>query len=310
MKKHLFFVLIVTFFISHTIILRPTYGEIVDRIVAIVDNDCITLSELKDKAKDILRRTGQTGRPLDDTLLAQILPQVIDQHLIKKEIEDRGIKVSKKEVDLALDEILKSNGLTIKELEDILKKQGKDLDAYREEIRTQIEHSRLISSEVRGKIVVTDEEIEAYLKEHPLKDLKKGPIYELQDIFIGFDGQHRTREEAKKEALKILKELKEPQTQNAVMEKFQDIGSFTLSEMAPFLKEHVKHLKKGEISNIIETETGFHILRVKDILSSNEESLNAQKREIRNLLFKKKLNQQFEEWLKELRQKASIRILL
>ncbi len=310
MKKHLFFVLIVTFLISHSIIIRPAYGEIVDRIVAIVDNDCITLSELQDKARDILRRTGQTGRPLDDALLAQLLPQVIDQHLIKKEIEDRGIKVSKKEVDLALDDILKSNGLTIQELEDILKKQGKDLDAYRKEIRTQIEHSRLISSEVRGKIVVTDEEIEAYLKEHPLKDLKKGPIYELQDIFIGFDGQQRTKEEAKREALKILKELKESHAPNAIMEKFQDIGSFTLSEMAPFLKEHVKHLKKGEISNIIETETGFHILRLKDILSSNEESLNAQKREIRNLLFKKKLNQRFEEWLEELRQKASIRILL
>ncbi len=291
-------------------IASTTQARIVDRIVAIINDDCITLSELKERAKALLAQAGHPNQPLDDTVLAQLLPQVIDQYLIQKEVKKRGIKVTDQEIDLTIQDILQQNGVTMEELKEILKKQGKDLDQYRHEIKTQIEHSRLISQEVRGQIVVTDEEIDDYLKKHPVSSSQSGPIYVLQDIFVGFDGSKVSKEEAEKKIHAIYSGLNKPERDETALSQFQDLGSFTLDEMAPFLREHVKGLKKGDISGIISTENGFHIIRVKDLLLSNEDSLKAQRAEIRRKLMKEKLNARFEEWLKELRRNASIRILL
>ena len=300
------------FFIALFYLVSPltSHGKIVDRIVAIVNDDCITLSELKERAKAILAQTGHLNQPLDDTILAQLLPQVIDQYLIQKEVKKRGIKVTDEEIDQTINDILQQNGITMEEFKELLKKKGKDLAQYRQEIKTQIEHSRLISQEVRRQIVVTDEEIDEYLKKHPVIKSQNGPIYVLQDIFVGFKGSTSSKEEAEKKIRAIYDELKGASKSEKALAKFQDLGSFTLDEMAPFLREHVKDLKKGEISDIIATENGFHIIRVKDLLLSNEDSLKAQRAEIRRKLMKEKLNARFEEWLKDLRHNASIRILL
>jgi len=298
--------IIVFFFIS--LAASPSKGKVVDRIVAIVNNECITLSELKAYASDILRRTNQKDRVIDDNLLAQLLPQLIDQRLISQEIKKRGIKVGKREVDMAIQDILTRNRLTMDQLRWMLKSEGKDLKSYRKEIKTQIEHLRLVSSEVRNQIVVTDEEVEAYLKKHPKKDPSKGLVYSIQDIFIGFDDKSMDR----KRALIIAKETLEAirRGDETVSSKFKDMGSFTLSEMAPFVRNHVKNLKKGEVSEVVETDSGFHIFRVKDIFKTKQESLSARKEEIRQKLFQERLDHRFQEWLQGLRQKASIRILL
>ena len=287
----------------------PSGARIVDRIVAIVNDDCITLWELKEKAKEILARTRRPDHPIDQALLAQLLPQVIDQYLIKKEVEKRGIEVSEQEIDLAISDVLNANGITLEELKNMLEREGKGFEAYRDEIRTQIEHSMLISREVRGQIVVTDEEVEEHLKKHKMTQPLNSPVYVIEDLFIGY-GDGISKDEAEARIKAIHDQLKKSGHPDDNRFKFQELGSITLSEMVPFLKEHVQDLKKGEISDIITTTQGFHIVRVKDIIRSDQDSIKAQRAEIRRRLMKEKLNARFKEWLKELRKKASIRILL
>ncbi len=312
-RLFLMFVLLVIFIFSLPFHVR---GEIVDRIVAIVNDDCITLSELKERAREILLRTGQGERSITEPLLAQLLPQVIDQYLIKKEVEARGIQVTDREVEAALKDILSSNQITLDELQYALKKEGKTIEDYKEDLKTQIEHSRLVSSEVRGQIVVTDEEVDNYLKEHPVASVSKGPVYVLEAIDFPFSS-YSSQDEAKKRANEALSLLKGygGGSHNADKTKaeaiaFKELGSFSEGEMAPFLKKHITGLKKGAISDIVKGPSGYHIFKVKDILLSDTDTVLAKKLEIRQRLMKEKLNRRFEEWLQELRNKASIRILL
>jgi len=301
---------------------------IVDRIVATVNGEVITLSELESRAEIFFKAQVARGVDLEQLesrkkeILAQILLQMTDEKIVQKEIRNLGIEVGEDEVDAALERIRRNNHIAEDEFAAQLASEGIVLEEYRKEVKKQIERSRLINAEVRGKIVITDEQIDRYLAEHPPEKTASGPLYLLQHICtIPRDPQDPvSRQEALERARKALGELEQGVSFAEVAGKYSDapsaaeggaLGAFSEKDMADFLKAAVMQLEPGEFSDIIDTPAGWQIFRLEAVEQGGRSGRNtALRNKIRQELYKQQVDKRFGEWLRELRSKSTIRILL
>jgi peptidyl-prolyl cis-trans isomerase SurA len=305
---------------------REVYGAIIDRIVAVVNGDVITLSELEEKSRPVLEKyedgSAAEAEGSRREILAQLLSQLIDEHLVQEEIQKLGIKVDDEEVEATIARICEQNNMTRDELVVRLSSDGVSLDDYKRQLAEQIQRSQLLHAQVQARIVITDEQIEAYMKEHPAAGVTHEATYLLQHICVVPKDLNdpAAREAARAKADSAMQALKKGEAFEAVARRYSDIpsaadggylGAFTLNEMAPFVEEAVKGLKQGEFSGIIDTSLGWQIFRLKDIAEARDSGMGQARREdVRQDLYREHINARFEEWLKELRSKSTIRILL
>ena len=319
-----FFISIFLGFMTSAVTARAV---IVDRIVAVVNGKVITLSELEKRAAPILSRyltpdmTAEQRAEVKQKIYAQILPQMIDDYLVEEEIQKLGIKVTDQEVEDAIDNICRSNGLTRQEFEEKLKKDGVSLEEYKKQIASQIERLQLVNAEVKSKIVITDEMVRDYLRKQKGSTGYQGPFYILEHICVVPQGDSPSDvEAAKKKASEALKALKEGMSFEEAARRYSSqvpvarevrLGVFSLDEMAPYIKETVKKLSPGEYSGVLKTPLGFEILRLAGISNSKEEDVDpATMEEVRRRLYNQEINERFQDWLNKLRSKSTIRILL
>ncbi|MEA1868044.1 MAG: SurA N-terminal domain-containing protein [Thermodesulfobacteriota bacterium] len=318
-----------TFFVVLAVLIfgaYPAYGIIVDRIAATVNGNVITLSELEGWAQPLVKKYTNQEMSKEEIetkrqeIFTQVLPQLIDDRLAKEEANKLGIKIGAREIERALDQICEDNHITRNQLSEKLASEGHTLEEYKKELKQQIERAELINAQVRAKIVITNEQVNEYLKEHPLNNSSNAPLYIMQHICAKFEGDDpESRKEAKRrieEAYNVLEE----ENFNEVARRYSDLpsgqdggylGAFTLKEMAPFVKQTVVNLKPGDFSDIVDTRVGWQIFRLKEIVQSGQTDLDsAQIKEVRKKLYHEQINARFEEWLGELRSKSTIQILL
>ncbi len=323
----LFLTFLSIFFLSLN---QTSFAETIDRIVAIVDDEVITMSELNEKLKPIIEKNLLTkpSKQQMQTLYNQILPQIIDEKIAENEIKKRNIKVGDEDVDFAINNILLQNSLTKEQLAERLGMEGITLDDYKKDIKNQILRSKLINFAVKAKVVVSEEEIDNFIKkENPEKTIEKGEIYILEQIAVIIKDANNPNNiaDCEKKINLAKTELEKGQKFSEVAKNYSDLynenssdkglvaGAFKIEEMSPLIKKEVTHLKVNETTNIIKTNDGFYIFMLKEKTSEDKKisNIDKQKRnEIREHLYKEKLNQTFQDWIKELRSKSSIRILL
>lgn len=325
----LFFIFLSIFFFCSS----NCHAETIDRIVAIVDEEVITLSELNEKIKPIIAKNfnkNPTKQELQ-VLYNQILPQLIDEKIVENEIKKRNLKISDEDVDFAINNILAQNSLTKDQLIEKLKEDGIDFDTYRKEIRNQILRSRLVNFAVKAKVVVSEEEIDNFIKKEMGKEnektTEKGDIYVLGQIAALVKDTNNQKElEMAENKIKIAQsELEKGKSFMEVAKEHSDLydenkadkgiiaGAFLLEEMSPTIRDHVKKMKVNEITPVIKTSSGFFIFTLKDkkAQDKNFSKLDNEKRnQIREYLYREKLNQTFQDWIKDLRSKTTIKILL
>ncbi|OAG27351.1 peptidylprolyl isomerase [Thermodesulfatator autotrophicus] len=287
-------------------------AQIVDRIVAVVNDEVITLSELDEAAtplyqqylKDI--KDPVAKERLREEIRQKVLQQLIDEKLINQEIERRGIEVSSEEIDRFIEHFKRQNGLDDQAFQKFLAEQGLTLEEYRQKVAQQIKRIKLVQSRV-NQIVVTPEEIE---REYQRRYGKVVTRYELAAIII--NGQ-----EAEAKIKKAYQELKAGKDFAEVAAKYSDIpdsgrglGTFSPEELAPEVREVLAKLQPGEVSPPIKVGNSWQIFKLLHIKKEKAKSLAGTKKEIENELRQKKIDQLLQNWQKELREQAYIRILL
>ncbi len=298
-------------------------AKIVDRIAAVVNGEVITLSEVEEKARPVLERLeaqGENVGPLErQRVMTKVLGELIDQTLVEIESKKLGIDVSDEEVELAYSQLLADNGVSEEELKRQLASSGLSLQEYKEQLKLQIKQSRLVQSQVRSKIAVTNDEILQYAKEKGLVTDVKEPLYSLQHICIPY-GKTFSKEEARKRAEAAYDKLRSGAPFEEVAREFSSVpsaheggflGTFTLKEMAPFVKEAIAGLKEGEFTPVMDTPMGWQIFRLKGVSRAKDGGIpKGLAEEIRQKIYRQKINSQLEQWLGRLRQKYTIKILL
>ncbi|MBB5349168.1 SurA N-terminal domain-containing protein [Desulfoprunum benzoelyticum] len=326
-----FFLLILFIFIVST----PHNGaaELVDRVVAVVNDDVITLSELEKEGerfyRDISAKTPATS--LAETLQQareHVLDRIIERRLIAQKAKAGNISVADAEVDAAFEQMLDQSRLSKPEFLARLKAEGLTETAYRENLRDQVLQSKVVNADVRSKVVITDEEILDYYDSRYTTQVSGGGFYLLQIGISWPKGQdapseigEADRNKARKEAEKVLEMARDGEDFKALARKYSslpsaadggDIGLFQLEEMAPSMQQAVKDLKPDEISDIIETPEGYQFFK----LLNNEDGtivvktpLEQVKEEIRSSLYEQRLKKAYDEWLDNLQNEAYIQKL-
>jgi len=182
----------------------------VDRIVAVVNSDVITQFDLDRQAAPYLKRimAQEAGDARKAEITAQVRQQVlsdmIEESLIDQAAKRLGINVTDGEVEGMIQDVMNTRGLTPGELNERIAQEGLSMDTYRKQLRSHFYKMKILNREVKSKIVVTDEEIGAYYREH--QDLYEGrEAARIRQILLivtpGATGQEKEAQRAKAEDL-------------------------------------------------------------------------------------------------------------
>lgn len=147
-------------------------AEIVDRIVAVVNDELITYTMLNEAMKPYEKRIKAQNYPFTKEMeirfkfRERVINQMIDEKITEQEVRKLGIKIGSDEIEAAIERTKSMNSLTDEGLRMALAKEGIEMAAYKKNIRTQLLRTRLIQYEVKSKIIVTKDEIESYFEEN------------------------------------------------------------------------------------------------------------------------------------------------
>lgn len=316
-------------FIVFFALAQTAYGDIVDRVVAVVNEDVITLSEVNEEGKPLFQRVAEQAPASElPEALKQVRQTVIDKLIEKKimlqEAKKADISVSEEEIDRAFELILKRNNTTRQQFRNELAVMGLTEEQYRENLRNQVLSSKLVSYEVRSKVIIPESKIIDYYDTHYTERVGEGGYYILQ-IGIAWDsinnGEEIDKEEARKKAERIrslavagqdFRELAKEYSDLPSAVDGGDIGVLNKDDMSSEMLEIISKTKAGQISPIIATSSGFQFFKV---LSSQEGQIitkvpyESVKDEIYDILYQREIEARFEDWLKEKKDQSYIKIL-
>ncbi|MCK5071477.1 MAG: SurA N-terminal domain-containing protein [Desulfocapsa sp.] len=309
-------------------------AELVDRVVAVVNSDVITMSEVNEEGAGYFKQLSDKAPPaqLEDAMIrarGEILDNLIDKKIIAHEADKQGIKVSDAEVEAAAQQVI-SNNNTTRELFDIqLDQNGMTYESYLDSLRNQILQSKLVNYEVRSKIIITDNMILDYYDTNYTQHISESGYYLMQMGFIwGKAGgssseaaQYADKTDARKRAERVHALVTNGQDFRILAQKFSDLpsaadggdlGVFEKDDMAPYMRDAVLDLQPGSISKIVETPSGFQFFKLLSSQNGNiivQASFESVKEEIRKKLYEEELAKQFEEWVENIKKQAYIKKL-
>jgi peptidyl-prolyl cis-trans isomerase SurA len=288
-------------------------AEVVERILAVVNNEVISKSEVDQMAKAMRSQPG-AKLPSQKDLEKHLLDAMITQKLAIAEAKRRGIGVTEKEVDKAFGDFKKQNNIEDDAtLAKGLAKEGLTIKGLRQQIHDQMLTERLMGIVAAGKAVVTDKEVrDFYDKEFP--KATGGQIH-LKILSMPYPpgATDAQKEEVKKKAELILQENRKGVPWEQLRDKYnvviQDMGLISESDLDPELVQFLGKVKTGETAPI-QTLKGFQLVQVVDRKDSKSLSFEQAAPKIRELLERRDMEKTFKEWIKTQKDKSHIKIMM
>ena len=289
-------------------------AEVIDRIVAIVNNDIVTLVQLSKETAQYIENieASESSKEKKDEAVKQInnkiLMAMVDRSLTQQEAQKYRITVSDTEIENALENVKKERSFSQEDFEDALKKEGRTIKGYREDVRKQILQSKLINHAVKSKVVITESEIKKYYDSNA-KKYSGQKKYHLRNILMDNEDelkQIRKKLDAKEDFSGLAK--KHSLLPNA--SEGGNLGLFDINNFAENIKEIISGLNKGDYSNVISTTQGFQIFYVEDIVLDGNKTYEQAHDEIQEILYSEQVKKKFETWIESLKENAHIKIML
>lgn len=289
LKKTFLFLIFLT-------LLFTTYSqaEIVERVVARINNEIITLTELEE-AYQQLKSALPEGERLPSR--RELLERMVENRLLLQEAKREGIKVSEGEVQENIERV-KSTFLSEKAFEMALENEGIKIEDLKKRYEEELMIKKLIDREVKPEVEVTKKEIRDYYEKNKSRFREEEKV-KIRHIL--FENYAQAEEVSKK--VKSGIDFEE-------VAKGAYLGSFERGQLDRRIEEVAFNLKEGEISQIIKTESGYHIIKLEKKEEARVKELSEVKEVIRNFLSSQKMEKRIEEYLEELKAKQEIEIRL
>ncbi len=318
---YIIFFLLSFFFVNCSL----SSAEVVDRIIAIVNDKIITLSELNLALKPYLARIKSMGRTPEDerqflyTVREKVLNDLINDKLTYLEAKHYKVTITDDEIDKTIERIKEANYHTDEDFREILAKEGLTIEEYRRDLKEQMLRSRVVDYEVRSKVVITKEDIMEYYEANQEKYAAEKK-YHLRNILMrpsSFSGEE-TRQNLLKKIQDILIKLEEGESFSDLARVYSqspfageggDLGFFKFDDLAPEIQDALKGLMVGEWTGILDTDQGFQIFYIEDIEDTHGISLEEASKEIEETLYTERVNQRFKVWVEGMRAKSHIKII-
>lgn len=280
-------------------------AETLNRIVATIDGDPITLVELEQYGELVKRRPG--GDQITDQKV--LLDELILEKIIRKQVESLGLKASDQQIDNYIESIRARNNLSEEQLMEALKQQNMSWDQYRSQVRSDIERANLINREIRTKVNVSPEEVERYYKAH-LDEYGASPkvTARLISFIVPRDASDADKAAIRAKAEEVQKlaadggnfaKLAKEYSQGPAAEEGGDIGEVQPDEMQPEFAKAAKKLEPGQVSPLIVTGDGFHILKIEKSSGETHRPLSEVSEEIKEKLYKEAMESRYDRWLNQ-----------
>jgi parvulin-like peptidyl-prolyl isomerase len=298
-----------------------------DRIAAVVNDEIITLSDVNKAFEPYQERFDKSykgperdkEKAMDETKL-MLLNRMIDSLLMEQESRRTGINVKNEEVEEALNDIRKRRNLSPAEFAMALERDGVTLEALRRDLKNQLVRMRLVRRDIKSRVAVTDEEIGEYYRTHR-EDYEGKEAVKVRQILLllpkGADpaAKESIRAGAAQIRARLLggepfERLAARYSEGPAAAEGGDIGYIERGVILPQVEEVAFSLPVGQISNVIQSDVGFHIIQVTDRRGAGLKPIQGVREEIREKIDNEKMEKKYGEWLEELRKKSHIEIKL
>lgn len=299
-------------------------AQVVDKIMVIVNEEIITLSDIADFENRL-----KTGGLVDDQLVpddatrqallksrAALQEKLIDARLIDAEVKKQNLTVPFERVEQEVRMIAKRNNMQRDDLKNALLEKGVNFSVYQDFIKTGLERQSLVEKSVTSKIKISEDDVLAALIAQGKTTDTQAFEYSIAHIF--FLGNKRGGiEGARTRAAQAVAKLKEGVAFDRVAADFSEdpnfevggvLGTFKTGELAPALEKALVKLAPGETTEPLPTSGGIHIVRMIKRRLIADQRIEKEKDLVRARLGEKAFRRQYEIWLEMLRSEASIRI--
>jgi peptidyl-prolyl cis-trans isomerase SurA len=299
---------------------------VVEEIIARVNNDVITMSDYQ-KAEEQLREevAHDCQGCAQDKLMTEFKDQqkdllrgLIDQSLMVQRAKDMGISVES-DVIKRLDEVRVQNHMnSLEELEKAVEGSGLAWEDYKTTIRNGLLTQEVVRREVGSHINIGNDEVKKYYDAHPQEFTRPEQVV-LSEIFLSTEGKspeeiesvQKKAEDLRNRVMKgdefseIAKRYSEGST---AKDRGGELGTFPKGELDQKLEEVVFKMEKGQITDVIQTKTGFEILKVENHFQAGLQPMDKVENEIMNRLYMTKMEPQMRDYLGQLREESYVMV--
>jgi peptidyl-prolyl cis-trans isomerase SurA len=297
---------------------------LLDRIVAEVNGETITLSEVAERVERLereMRGTATDAEAFEKQMQSQranALQTMIDELIVLQEGKRLGVEVTEDDIDRAVANVKRDNNVTSDaQFQYMLQSQSFTLDDYREFLRRQMSIIQTRRKALSG-VEITDEEIKAYYEANK-QDFLRPPSVHLRHILfrIPENATPSDTDAIQRKAQAVLAELNGGAkfidlalrySEDPSASKGGDIGTISRGQMLPEFEAVAFELPVGQVSEPVRTKYGFHLIQVVERAEGNYQPLNEISQKLREFLQEKRAQGKYQEWIEKLRDQAYVKI--
>jgi peptidyl-prolyl cis-trans isomerase SurA len=298
---------------------------VVDRVVAVVNQEIITFSEVEKMSRS-LQVEIQTEDRLErrervQEIFRKVLEKLIEEKLIDQEVKKSGIKVTSKEVEGAIEEVKRRYAVDQENFEKLLAAEGVTLETFKKEIEKQILRTKVINWAVKVEPMAGEKELRDFYQKH-IDRYRVNESYRISHILfpIPKDASLEQSREIRKRSQKVLERIKGGEDFGEMALLYSedpssrkdggDMGYFKRGELLPTLEREALRLQVGEVSGVIRTEFGFHIVKLLDRKGGEPPSFEEVKEKVQADYYDREMEKAYLQFLSKLKEKSVIEIKL
>jgi peptidyl-prolyl cis-trans isomerase SurA len=300
-------------------------GAVVEEIVARVNNQIITRSDYQKAAQQLQQEITEQCQKCPKAKLdtdyhdreKDLLRDLIDQQLLIERGKDMGVSVDA-DVIKRLDQVRKENGLaTMDDLEKAVEGQGLVWEDYKTQITNGLLTQRVIQQEVGGHLDIPHDDVKQYYDAHK-DEFNRPEQVDLAEIFLGTQGKSpeeiaavRTKADDLKNRVdkgEDFTELAKRYSEGSTAKEGGGLGTFERGQLSPQLEDAVFKMQKNQTTDVVQTKTGFEVLKVLNHYDAGLQSLDKVEGEITNKLYTQKMQPALREYLGQLREESYVMV--
>ncbi len=288
-------------------------GEVIERIVAVVNGEPLLMSELRTRATPFLPRLMQAPdlqrMTLMEQLYGELLGQLIDERLLEQEARKLSVTITSSDVDRAIENVQRQSGLNDADFWEAVRGQGFLMDQYKADVRRQLLRLKVVNQKVRTRVNITEEDVRRRYEEQ-LRSARSAAQFNVAHVFVPVEESTTTQLAAARERAEQVRGGLTPESFDSAATEVGggDLGWVSQSDLPESLATALVSLEPGQISAPVRGPAGYHIFLLRE--RREGETAMSGYDQIKNEIYREMLDQSMAKqelaYLAELRKQSLI----